>query len=312
MIAASRFDDLPVLGQLPPAQAIAKLRELGDHATADDLQAAQPRGRMRGGFSLAELWPLRSGPAPAFIHTAHAFGYVERTPSRTGLLSIQHPGNINADQSLKNSRIRVTLNRLRVSKYPGSGTHRILFDFYSRNQVADKTEELHFNATFRAYEGEEAAVIGYPIFVGLNVGADGIVFGCHTVNVANDDDQMLLDFLDSDIFKAGLHLASTLQPAIAPLTGMALGLTKAVGRRNQNISVQDFYIGLDFGNDPMGARLAEGAYLAVQIPQAAQLAWDWEEWGFNPINGQIVNRTDARQLVPYNYLVFGVGRYAGA
>ena len=48
------------------------------------------------------------------------------------------------------------------------------------------------------------------------------------------------------MFKAGLKLAATAQPAIRPLSQMALGLTKGIAARHRNVSVQDFYMGLDF------------------------------------------------------------------
>jgi hypothetical protein len=144
----------------------------------------------------------------------------------------------------------------------------VLFDFYAQNQVANDTEHLHFNTTFRARGGQQAAVVGYPIFVGLNVGSDGLAFKCLTVNVKNDEDEAFLKFLESDVFQAGLKLASTAQPAIAPLSGMALALTKSVAARNRNVPVQEFHLGLDFSSTPMGARLAKGAYLVVQVPES--------------------------------------------
>jgi hypothetical protein len=71
-------------------------------------------------------------------------------------------------------------------------------------------------------EGQQAPIIGYPIFIGLNVGSEGVAFKCFTVNVKNDDDEALLSFLESDAFKARLKLVSTMQQAIAPLSGMPL------------------------------------------------------------------------------------------
>ena len=310
MTTSQVFGDLPVLGDMPPEQAIAKLREIGENEVADAIESAP---RRRGAFDgLANMLSFLRLTPPAWVHTAHAFGYLAPASAEEGMLPIRHAGNITGDPRLKNSRIRITLNRLRVAKYPGSGTHRILLDFFARNEVPGNTEALHFNATFRAEEGEEVAVVGHPIFVGLNVGSDGVAFGCKTVNVQNDNDQKFLEFLDSDVFKAGLHLVSTLQPAIAPLTGMALGLTKSIAQRNQNVSVQEFLMGLDFGNDPAGARLAEGSYVAVQIPQSSLLIWNWNEWVFNRDNGQVVSKVDPMQLIPYNYLIFGVAKYDGA
>ena len=90
-----------------------------------------------------------------------------------------------------------------------------------------------------------------------------------------------------------------------------MALTKSIAGRNRNVPVQDFYMGLDFTNIPTGARLAEGAYLAVQIPETLQTVWDWSDWVYNPANGQVVNKADPKQLIPYNYIVFGISRYDG-
>ena len=57
------------------------------------------------------------------------------------------------------------------------------------------------------------------------------------------------------------------------------------------------------------ARLTEGSYITAQIPEKLQTVWDWSEWVYNPNNGQIVNQANATQLIPYNYVVFGVSRY---
>jgi len=187
----------------------------------------------------------------------------------------------------------------------------VLFDFFARNQVPGRPEDLHFNATYRVREGERAPIAGYPIFVGLGVGSEGVAFRCHTVNVKNDADEAFLDMLEGDAFRSGLKLATAAQPAIAPLTGMALALTKSIARRNRNVSVQDFYLGLDFTGTAMGARLAEGDYIAVQIPESFQRVWRWEDWVYDPPSGLIVAASDPDQLIPYNYVVFGVSRYEG-
>jgi len=305
------FDDVPVLGALPPSLAAAKLRELGEDEPATALEATQGQepGEPTTFWRPKSLWPFQDKP---WQHTAHAFGYLAPALPGSERLPIQHAGNITADSTLKNARIKITLDRLRVADYPGSGTHRVLFDFYAQNQVPGNVEHLHFNVTFRAREGEQAAIIGYPIFIGLNVGTEGVAFKCFTVNVKNDNDEAFLSFLESDVFKAGLKLATTVQPAIAPLSGMAVGLTKTIAARHRNVPVQDFYIGLDFSIIPTRARLAEGAYLAVQIPETLQTVWDWREWVYNPASGQLVNKIHPGQVIPYNYLVFSVSRYDGS
>jgi hypothetical protein len=128
------------------------------------------------------------------------------------------------------------------------------------------------------------------------------------VNVKNDDDEAFLGFLESDVFKEGLRLAATAQPVIGLFSQTALSLTKAIAKRNRNVAVQDFYMGLDFSDIRTRARLREGSYIAVQIPERSVVVWDWREWVYNPNNGQIVNAADPAQLIPYNYVVLGVSR----
>jgi hypothetical protein len=92
---------------------------------------------------------------------AHAIGFLPSGGS--GTQNIIGVGEAQADVSLKNARINVALNVLRVANYPGGGTHRVLFDFYARNQVPGTSEDLHFNSAYRAREGERrrSAVIRF-------------------------------------------------------------------------------------------------------------------------------------------------------
>jgi hypothetical protein len=60
---------------------------------------------------------------------------------------------------------------------------------------------------------------------------------------------------------------------------MASGLARGMASRNKNVAVQEFHMGLDFSNVPTRARLAEGSYIAVQIPEG-------EQWTYNPVSGQ--------------------------
>jgi hypothetical protein len=309
MTTSTWFDDLPVIGKLPPEKAAAKLREFGESEAADALESVPGAEKGVPTFrGMGRLWPFQDKP---WQHTAHAFGYLAPIQPGGGPQPIQYAGNTQPlpGPSLKDARIKITLDGLRVAAYPGGGTHRVLFDFYAQNQVPGSVENLHFNATYRIREGERAAILGFPIFVGLNVGGEGVAFKCFTVNVQNDQDERFLACLESDAFRNGLKLATTMQPAIAPLSEIAVGLTRAIASRNRNVPVQDFFMGLDFSAIATRARLAEGSYIAVQIPEKLQTVWDWSEWVYNPNNGQIVNKTDATQLIPYNYIVFGVSRY---
>ncbi len=309
MDTSTWFDNLPVLGNMPPEEAAIKLREMGEEETAATLETAQEAQAQT--FELGgrkNWWPFQDKP---WQHTAHTFGYLAPVLPGSDLLPIRHVESIPAELGLQGARIKITLNRLRVAAYPGSGMHRVLLHFFVQNQVPGKAEQVHFNSTYRVYEGEHAGIQGYPIFTGLNVGHEGVTLRCRTINVSNDEDEAFLSFLESDVFKAGLHLATAAQPVIAPFSEMALGLAKTIAARHRNVSVQDFDLGLDFSTIPMRGRLAEGAYLAVQIPESFQAVWDWDEWVYLPAKGLVVKRDDHQELIPYNYLVFGISRYEG-
>lgn len=311
MMDSSRwFDDVPVVGKMAPEQAAAKLRELGEDELAgapDDLERAAKRaGSPAATRGFGDWWPFGDKP---WQHTAHTFGYIAPAPPQSAALPIQHAGNIAPDHSLKNSRIKITLDGLRVADYPGRGIHRVLLDFYAQNRRDDQIEHLHFSATYRVRDKENAAVLGYPLFVGLQVGGDSVALKCFTINVKNEDDGGFLGFLESDVFRYGLQLGAFAHPALTLFSEMAYGITRAIARRTKNVPVQDFHLGLDFSNVPTRARLAEGSYLAVQIPDSIQSTWDWSAWEFSPNSGRIAKREDPTQLIPYNYLVFGVSRY---
>jgi hypothetical protein len=291
----------PAIGNLTAYDASYKLEALGYSDIAKTVRLDE--GKM---FSLVN-WPGTNNPKP-WQFGSHAFGFIPKTDSNPGgTLGIQDASEISPDDSLKNSRIKIVLNRLRVFDYPGSGNHQILFNFAGQNQVqAGQTENVHFTQTYQVQQGGQAGIIGYPIFIGLNVGSEGIAFQCSTVNVKNDNDAKLIGFLDSDIFRNGLNLLNTLNPALPVITEFATGLTKGILKRNENICVQNIFMGLDFASTPGGANLAQGSYVAVQVPQAEE--WDWSEWVYNARNGQIVPEGNLKGTVPYNYLVFGVSK----
>lgn len=270
-----------------------------------------PIGRLPQDEALERLEPLGEDVKnsyfadPPWKHTSHAYGFMA-AGTGTGPVPILPVGSIPPNPALKNKRLNITLNRLRVADYPGDGNHLVLFDFSAQNQTSSGAEQVNFNVKVRATEGGTAAVIGLPIFVGLSVGSTGLTVSCRTVNVSNEDDEKLLAFLDTDTFKSGLSLVTTAQPAMAPLSQMVIGLTKAIAGRRRNLLVQEFRMGLDFGGTVSGARLSQGDYVVAQIPADQQDTWDWSQWHFDRVRGQIVSKTDANVGIPYNYLVFGV------
>lgn len=296
------FDDIPVIGALPISEASIKLREVGETDAANQLDEMQ-RKIVRSGEPGEKRWPFQD---KLWQHTSHIYGYISPYSHYRRFQTISAVDAISADASLCNARIKVTLNRFRVASYPGGGTHRVLLHFVAQNQTSDQIEAVHFNATYRVREGESAGVQGYPIFVGLGVGYEGIFLQCRTINVHNDQDEAFLHMMEGATFKAGLRLASIAQPAIVPLSELALGIAKVMATRNRNHAVQDFGLGLDFSKIAGRGRLAEGAYLSVQVPEST--SWSWDEWVYFPEKGQVISRNDYQTLLPYNYLIFGISK----
>jgi hypothetical protein len=287
--AAGWFEDTPVIGVMSADEAAAKLKELGEPAI--DSLTLGPN--------------VAAENAKPWQHTSHAFGHLPLGQAGApSPVSISHAGQIAADQTLKGARITIRLDRLRVADYPGDGLHYILFDFYAQNQVAGNTEHLHFNQTYRVQEGQGAGIIGYPVFVGLNVGQEGVAFKGFTVNVKNGGDEKLLSVLESDVFRSGMKLINSTNPVVPIVSNMAIGITKMIASRNRNVAVQDFFMGLDFSGVQTSARLAQGSYIVVQLPDPNQ--WNWSEWTFNPNTGEIARKDRPTEKIPYNYGVFSI------
>jgi hypothetical protein len=287
------FEKFPVAATLSDEALSEKMGE----PIATPLAATQPP--QHGRFAMDWLFGV-----PAWRHTEHSFGFIP--PGASGAGSIKHVSEIKADLSLRNARLRVSLDGLRIADYPGRGIHRILFNFSAQNRTDHGEEDVNFNATYRALEGESAAVLNYPIFIGIAPPGNGLVIRCFTVNVKNDNDESFLDLLESDSFKAGLKLATIAQPAITPLSDLAIGMTKAIAARHRNVPVQDIYLGLDFGTTATGARLALGSYVAVQMPASFRRSWRWADCSYDASSGQILNGN--AELLPLNYFVIGINR----
>jgi hypothetical protein len=302
---SSVFDDIKVIGESEDPEWIAvKLEQMKDpdvqNIVAADTNLEQGEKGILEFLNLVQDQP--------WMHATHKFGYI--APRQSGSIEpllIQHPSAIEPDYTLKNSRINIRLDRLHIEKYPGGGTHNVMITFAARNQVAETQESVSFSQTYRVQEGQSAGIAGYPVFFGLNVGSQGVAFECSTVNVKNDEDQAILAALESSPFQSGLKLLTTAQPAIAPFTEITLGVVKLLAQRHENVAVQKFYLGLDFEDSAMGCRLAEGNYIAAQIPD--EITIDWKRWVYKPDLDAIVHQADRYEMLPYNYVIFRVSRY---
>src|SRR5687767_11323791 len=99
MNTSAWFDDLPVLGRMPPHQAAAKLREVGEDELAAILEGAPHKdGAELGYFASSWPWPFQS---KSYVSAAHAFGYIAPISPGDPPQPIRHAGNIVADATLR-------------------------------------------------------------------------------------------------------------------------------------------------------------------------------------------------------------------
>ena len=208
------LDGLPVIGELPPEVAAMKLREVGEdelaQALAEAPEAPPEAFGVRSWLGLAGIGPGSTPPIRLGISRLRRARRLGCWRSACG----QHrPG-----RGAEGCPGEADPGWVAVADYPGRGMHRVLFDFAARNQDQGG-EQLHFSTAYRVREGEEAAVLGRPIFTGLQAGAEGLFLQCLTVNVLNEEDEALLRFLEGDAFTNGLQLLTTAQPALGPFRG---------------------------------------------------------------------------------------------
>lgn len=290
------------LGMQSPEQIEAKLREF------EEPIEVSPIG-------------LESANKRPWLNTQHQFGFIPPfKPGEGRYHPINSASNMVADESLKGERLNIRLDYLRVYKYPspllswGDNVHTILFTFEARNQVENGREEaVAFNQQYQARGGQDAAVTGQPVFIGLTVGANGVGFVCQTVNVANSSDEELVTILNSDAVTSGLNLLTTAQPALAPLTSIARGLAVSLALNKKNVAVQEVSLGLDFETGATGARLAVGSYVVVQTPRPDEITWS--EWAYDAETGTVMRAPESLAEgerpypLPYNAFVFRVSPY---
>lgn len=292
---------LPVETNL--SRPIFQCRAIGEFTTEDkDLYLNRI-----GGDQILEVTPKGSQKS-AWEHTYHHYGFLASTGAgNDGLRPILSSHTVAPNTNL--TRIDIRLDRLSVYDYPGRGRHFVLFTFVAQNSPTNSgnlTEGITFSQTYEVQEGEGAGINGYPVFNGLNIGKAGAAFKCATVNVKNESDEKALAFLRSGPVSQGLTLLSTAYPAIAPFTELTKGIGEMLLARNQNVKVQDFYLGLDFDQGAgFGARLSEGNYIVVQAPEDK---FSWADWVYRDSDGKIINRRTS-SAIPFNYIVFRVSNH---
>ncbi len=288
------FDINESLGSRERGQIATYLQSIGDMEEASYFLGNT--GGQAGGFF--------SRP---FAHTGMVLGFIPPGPSSKTIGGIS---DIAGDRALIGKRIKITLDKFFVEKYPGGGSHSVLCEFAGKNQAAEETEELSFALRFETRDGTSPSIAGAPIFMGLTVAADGISFKGRTVNVKSSMDNEILATLDTPAFKSGLTLLHTAQPALKPLTSLAAAMVGTIAKRSENRQVHSFELGLDFDGSATSARLRHGSYIVVQTDEAS--GWDWSLYEWNA-NGMALHPVGQPKERPgFNYMVFGVSPFSDA
>jgi hypothetical protein len=304
------FADLTLAAQIEDRDEIARLilgRLDSTEQGQERLSAYDgPLPTLNATGSFADAFLSWFGKA-AWQHTDHAFGFL--APGGDALIEV---GQVEPDAALLDKPLTITLSRLRAFDYPGSGELQVLLQFTANHFVEERQEPTQFAQTYAVREGQAAGVTGYPIFLSVRPGPNGLGFRVGTVLAENEGDRDLIAFLESDVFRQGLDLAGKFNPALKMVGEFASGIFSGVARRNKNRGVQRFDLGLGFSQVQGNARLREGTYFAVQVPRRAEFHWD--EWRFDAATGVVVRRHTSADgggapiEIPYNYLAFTVSR----
>lgn len=246
--------------------------------------------------------------------TGMVVGYI--SPGQTGnQVPVTSAAAMEGDRALISTRVKISLDRFFVQEYPGSGTHKILCEFAGKNQVisnsrADKkskdAEEMRFAFNTQANDNAPASVSGHPIFLGVVVGSDGLSFEGRTVNVGSKINDAVQKMLGSPIFKNGLSLMTSAQPALKPFVGLAGSVVEAVAKSRGNYQVHNFNLGLDFSENVTSAKLRHGSYVIIQTNQTD---WDWNNTHWSPDALCLIDCRTGKS-VEANYLILGVSPFS--
>lgn len=297
------------IGNWPAREAVAALSAAGAVRKADRLAEliAANDNPLSGTSKVAAFGPIWGGDKGMFAGTGHTYGFVPAGSfASSEPLEVRDAGNMEPDVGLSKQRIKVTLDRLVALDYPGEGRHNVLVEFTGSHQMQGGAHEVRFAQTYAVDEDDSAGVAGYPVFLGLAVGNEGLKFRITTRNVANDDDRKLLGMLDGEAFAGGLKLLMTAQPALEPMAAFAKAIGQAFARRHENILVQEVNVGLDFEPAVGHLRLAQGTYFAVQVG-GDEISWS--EWEYVPDRRGILRKGRHDVRLPYNHLAFSVSAY---
>ena len=282
------------LGAQNPKVVIQYLRDIGDDEAAAKLHAKGGTGQ---GLSLSWFDQV-------YGYTGVLIGYIPATATKA-VSDIENAVTLSPDQTLKNTRVKITLERLYVHCYPGRGQHEIICELTGKNQAGGEREEMQFALTTQANDGASASINGAPIFLGVTVGHNGIAFEGRTINVGSKGDEDFLAALSGSSFRDGLSLLTTVQPALKPFVGLASSVVGAVLKRSKNKQIHSFNLGFDFAESQTSVALRHGSFAIVQTDDHD---WDWSRLAWNADSQRIVHK-DTGAAIAFNYLILKISPF---
>jgi hypothetical protein len=114
-MSADWFDDIPVVGELDEDDRIEIALSMGEHvdeSVVDDLNVA---GRKHLIYSVRHAW----GGKRAYEHTSHVFGHIQPIGNTNADIPLTSATSLEPDEALRGGKIKITLDQVRIAKYPG-------------------------------------------------------------------------------------------------------------------------------------------------------------------------------------------------
>ncbi|PWL31743.1 hypothetical protein [uncultured Roseivirga sp.] len=247
---------------------------------------------------------------PPYLYSKHVYGYISNTA--TGVSSIVAASSINPDMNLKNAQLNINMAFLRAYDYPGKGEHNAFFGFHGSTigtSTVKTNTEYNYNRNFEVNEDDEASLRSVPVFNGLFVGKDGVLFKCKVINVSNKRDDRI-----SEIFQgvsSGLEIIKITEtnPAVGMVGELAGTALKILQSGRKNVTIHDVELGLHFNDNGVDLQLRKGTYVVLNVPpcmNGVPFQFNWNEYKFDKTNGRFTDDKGNPKNLKFNYIVFTI------
>ncbi|MHA1296291.1 MAG: hypothetical protein ACTSRH_08120 [Promethearchaeota archaeon] len=306
------FEDFPLIRDFNVEDLITLLHEVGDMDDAEKLRNEMSDLQNFSGSKSFSSVLSSSSINRIYFSNNYTIGYLPpKSGQNRGTVEIKNAVDIDPDDTLRGEAISITLDRLKIKKYPGRHPYTILFNFYTENNIENNIiEKVHFSQVYKVYEDGVASVYGRPIFRNLNISENGLFFKFLTINIKDNQDKTFLRFLESGVVNLGLNFLKMAQPVIGITSQIVVGITRGILKRSKkNHKVQQLDLGMGFTDIYSRYKLRRGSYIIVQILEGQ--TWDWSKWVFNTSIGDIIRKQDDEDgdqaiQIPFNYFILGV------